>query len=82
MLVADSASPVTAFVEVWSGGELGFESLGGGLVGACVEVAVDVEDGLNRGVAEPVGDHFGVFALGDEEGYLGSAEGVGAQSGV
>jgi len=43
-------------------------------VEAFVEVAVDVEDGLDAGVSEPRGDHGRVGAFGDEEGNVAAAE--------
>ena len=46
------------------------EAFGGGLVGALVEVAVDVEDGPDRGVAETIGDHLRMLALGDKQCHL------------
>ncbi len=61
------------------GSDLCIESLSGGLVSAFVEVAVDVEDGPYRGVAEAVGDDLGMLSLGDEERHLGASERVGTE---
>ena len=55
------------------GRDLSVECFRGRLVGALVEVSVDVQNRANRGVAETVGDDFGVLSLGDEERYLGVA---------
>ena len=44
------------------------EGVGGVSVEAFVEVAVDVEDGFDAGVAEAGSDDGGVGAFGDEEG--------------
>jgi hypothetical protein len=50
------------------------EGVGGVAVEAFVEVAVDVEDGLDAGVSEAGGDDGRVRALGDEEGDVAVTE--------
>ena len=61
------------------GRDLFVECFRGSLVGALVEVSVDVQNRANRGVAETVGDDFGVLSLGDEERYLGVPKCVGSE---
>ena len=51
-----------------------FESFGGGFVCAFVEVAVDVEDGLDAGMSEASRDDRRVCALLDKEGDVAVAE--------
>ena len=52
----------------------GFETVWGGLLGPFERVAVDVERGAYRGMAEPVSNHLRVFALSDEHGGMGVAQ--------
>ena len=72
-LVAVSVAPRPHCVHIkWVPGWV--EGVGGVAVEAFVEVAVDVEDGLDAGVSESGGDDGGVGALGDEEGDVAVAE--------
>ncbi len=48
-------------------------------IGTLIEVLVDVEDGLHRGVSEAIGDHLRMLALGDQERHVRVTQGVGAQ---
>ena len=52
------------------------EGVGGVAVEAFVEVAVDVEDGLDAGVSESGGDDGEVGTLGDEEGDVNASGNV------
>ncbi len=63
-----------------SGGGLFIESVRRRLVRTPVEVPIDVEEGLHAGVAEAVGDHFGVLTLGDERSHVGVAKDMSAQA--
>lgn len=62
--------------------DLTLQAFGCGFVGALVEVAVHIEDGPYGRVAEAVGDHLRVLALGDKERHLRTSERVSAEAGI
>lgn len=62
------------------GGDLSLESIGGRLVRAFVQVAVDIENGPYRCVSEAVGDQFRVLTLGDQQCDLRASERVGSET--
>ena len=59
---------------------LGLQALGSRLVGPFVQVAVHIEDGPDRGVAEAIGDHLRVLTLSDEERHLRTRAAYGSRA--